>query len=125
MTNSDQPRRLAFELPDRIGNPTSSVKFTLGEHEFDCRPDLDGITLLEFAQMAGDAADPDGEGMSPEQAAAYSGAILGFLQTCITDYPRFRGVVREYGVSVDTLGTIASELIESYTARPTQSPPGL
>jgi hypothetical protein len=123
---SDKPRRLAFELPNALGNAHSGVSITIGDRVFKCRPVIDGITLLEFGQLAaGAVSDGDAENMDPAQAAAYSTALIDFLRNTIVDYDSFRAFVRDNSVDIDMLGDIAGKLVEEYTARPTQSPPVL
>lgn len=134
MTTSDQPRRLAFELPKKAGNKTSSVVLELGPHKFKCKPEVDGITLLEFAALAGKLGDgedgeDDGEGnfvpnISAADSAEAAGAILQLLQTCIVEYDKFAAVCKDNSVGIELLGEMAAGLVEQYTDRPTQSPSG-
>lgn len=122
MTTSDKPRRKTFALPDRAGNPTSSIEFTLGTETFECKRVIDGLTLLEFAQIAGsltgdiDEDDPE----SVRAASAGAGALKDLLSDTIIDYSRFEKFVRANSVDLETLGEIAGWLVEAYSDRPTQ-----
>lgn len=132
MTTSDKPRRLAFELPAKkqktAGNQTSSVELVIGTHKFKCRPQIDGITLLEFAAIAtnlgidasADENAPEPE-MSTEQSVEAAGAILELLKSTIIDYEAFRKFVKDNSIGVEDLGEYAGELVKAYTdERPTQ-----
>lgn len=124
-TTSDQPRRAAFELPKRAGNKTSSIELVIGTTKFKCHPVIDGITLLEFAQLAGGlGGDPDNPDAEVELDAAQSteaaGAILDLLRATIVDYPKFKDFVKKHGIEVETLGEYAAELVGLYTDRPQQ-----
>lgn len=124
MTTSDKPRRKAFALPDRAGNPTSSVQFTIGDEAFDCRPVIDGLTLLSFAELAGQLTGDDENGEEADTAAAVAGAgaLVGLFRDTIIDYDRFAKFVKANSVELEQLGEIAAWLVEAYTDRPTTQP---
>jgi hypothetical protein len=131
VTASDKPRRIAFELPAKAGtagNKTSSITLELGPHKFKCKPEIDGITLLEFAALAGKMDTGDDEeaaaNISPADSAEAAGAILQLLRVCIIDFDGFSAVIKEHSVDIELLGEMAAKLVEQYTDRPTQSPPG-
>lgn len=125
MTTSDKPREVAFALPKKAGNKTSSVVLKLGTTKFECRRVIDGISLLNFAQLAGklESDDPDHEASASESAEA-AGAILTLLRKVIIDWPRFEKFVAENDIEVEQLGEYAAGLVEQYTDRPTPSPSG-
>lgn len=89
------------------------IEFDLNDQHFVCKPALQGAVLLEFVAKA----DSDSGG----QAA---GALYGFFSDCMEEgeYNRFRAYLNDPGLIIDmeTIGEIASWLVEEYTARPTQ-----
>ncbi len=89
------------------------IEFDLNDQTFKCRPALQGATLLEFVAKA------DGE-----SGGAAAGALYGFFQDAMEEeeYTRFRNYLNspDLIIEMETIGEIASWLVEEYTARPTQ-----
>lgn len=89
------------------------IEFDLNDQTFKCRPALQGATLLEFVSKA------DGE-----SGGAAAGALYGFFQDAMeeAEYKRFRDYLNspDLIIEMDTIGEIATWLVEEYTARPTQ-----
>ena len=121
MTESDKPRRKVFALPERVGNPTSSVEFQVGDETFRCRPTMSSIRILEFADLIGHMPEEGSEDKAdPKELAKVAGSIIGLLRNVIIDYDRFRKFADENDLDLDMLGEIAGWIVEAYTGRPTQ-----
>jgi hypothetical protein len=90
-----------------------SFKFKLYNEEFQCKPKMQGKTLLKFASAS--SSDDSGES---------SKAITDFFDAVLLpeSKERFNALLEdEYKiVSVETLGEILGWIVEAYSARPTQ-----
>jgi hypothetical protein len=89
------------------------IEFELNDQKFACKPAIQGATLLEFVAKA----DSDSGG-------AAAAALYGFFEDTMeeAEYARFMEYLNapEYIIEMETIGEIASWLVEQYTARPTQ-----
>lgn len=125
---ADQPRILSYKLPNKGKNKKGrvpSVAIVISGTRFPCRPVLDGISLLEFAQVITSAADlveGDDDAAESAEGIAAIGALLDMLKICIIDFPKFKAFVRENGLDIEFITTIATDLLGEYTGRPTESP---
>lgn len=125
MSTPDKPRRKAFSFNSE-GKRRPTVAFDLNEEkDIRCIPELDGLTLLEFAELAGGLDSSDGAELSASDAAKGAGAIKGLLRQAILpeEWPRFEKAVKTPGAVVDLegLAEIATFLVEAYTEeRPTE-----
>jgi len=94
---------------------TDPVTFDLNGHVFTCKAALPGAVLLDFVAEA-DSGDGG-------RAAA---VLVTFIETALIpdDVDQFRFVVRdaETAIPVETIGEIASYLVEEYAGRPTTPP---
>lgn len=132
----DQPTILSYKLPKGKGkkDPHSSVSIRIGTTSFRCRPAIDGITLLEFADALSSARSVvaedteleavEGEDSPGDAQAGLAAAktMIGILEECILDYPAFRKFVRDNGLDVEFVMGVAGDLISAYTDRPTEQP---
>lgn len=119
----DKPRRKAFSFSSE-GKRRPTIEFDLNaELAIRCIPEIDGLTLLEFAELAGGIGD-DADEMSAADAAKGASAIVGILRTAVVpeDWDRFEAAVKQPGAVVDLegLSEVASWLVEQYTERPTE-----
>ena len=91
------------------------VKFKLHDEEFECRPELQGKTLLDLVAKSGSD--------DPSQAAK---TVNDFFKQVLLEesYSRFDSLLLhpEKIVSVDTLADISSWLVEVYAGRPEEEP---
>ena len=94
-----------------------ALNFTLNGVQFDCKPAVQGATLLSFVASA-NADDP----------AASAAAINTFFRACLTNdsYEAFVAMTTgdEVIVEMENLTEIVQWLIEEYTARPTKASKG-
>lgn len=121
MAQSDTRHRLVYgkkKADAKAGNPTSNVEMVIGDETIKCRPVLDGLTILEFANIP---QAEEGEELSPEEAQEAARGILNLFEAAVVDYGKFKAAIRKAGVEIDELGEMAGDLVEAYTAeRPTQ-----
>lgn len=109
---SDQPR---YRVVERVGNPTAAKRIEVRGRWFDLEPEIDGISLLEFAASTSGADEGD------EKAAAKAvGPMLGIIREIFVDYPSFREFSREQRIGIEELGAILGEAVGLYSGRPTQ-----
>lgn len=91
------------------------LDFTLNGETYNCKPAIQGGTLLAFV------ADADSD-----QGGKAASALYGFFEKALVpeDYTRFSAMLEDSDVIVDLnlLGEIAGWLVEEYTARPTSEP---
>lgn len=91
------------------------LNFMLNGETFNCRPAIQGNTLLDFVAEA----DSDDGGKA-------AGALRSFFAKSLTeeDYSKFTLMLDSPDVIVDlsVLGDIAGWLVEEYTSRPTTEP---
>lgn len=99
-----------------FGSPTSDVEplvFDLFDEEFECRPEIQGATLLTYSKR-----------FSSDDLGEVNAAFLDFFQSALKkeSYERFEAICNSEDkiVKVETLGEIAEWLIEEYTDRPTK-----
>lgn len=131
---SDKPRRLVYDLPTTpapMGNEHSSVAINIGGTTFPCHPTVDGLTILSFAQLAGQSAEMQeieelGDLATEEQkqeaavrSAQSAAKMVELLQTAIIDYPAFEAFVKKHRLDFDFIGQLAGDLVEAYASRPT------
>lgn len=94
---------------------TEPISFELNGEVFQCRPEVPGTLLLEYAAMAGQ-----------NDGAVAAKVILDFFQAVMEDeeHARFRKFTDSVDTVVDvaTLGDILGWLVEQYSARPTKPP---
>ena len=123
-TLSDQPRLLTYKLPKpKKGTAPRSVAVVIGGTRFRCRPSMDGISFLEFAgALSALNIDEDDDDADTGKSIAAAGQLLEILRTAIIDYDKFREFVKEHGLDVEFITTIATDLIEQYTDTPTEEP---
>lgn len=129
MPQSDQRHRLVYGKPKATrlkeakeqkaaGNPTSSVEMNIGGVVIKCRRVLDGLTVLEFANIP---QAEEGEELSQEDAQLAALGILNLFKAAVVDYPKFQTAVRDAELEIEELGQMAGDLVEAYTAdRPTE-----
>lgn len=119
MPQSDKRHRLVYGKKNGdAGNPTSNIELVIGDEKIKCRPVLDGLTILEFANIP---QAEEGEELSAEDAQLAAKGIINLFEAAVVDYPKFRAAVRKAGIEIETLGEMAGDLVEAYTAeRPTQ-----
>lgn len=105
-------RRKSF----RGGKPVNQfepVEFDLNDQTFKCKPALQGAVLLSFVAKA-----------DSESGGAAAGALYGFFADAMepAEYARFDSYLNSPDIIIDmeTIGEIASWLVEEYTSRPTQ-----
>lgn len=91
------------------------LSFKLHGEEFECRPNLQGKTLLDIIANAG---DDDGVGAAKSITEFFNVALLP------ESAERFNKLLTDPDkiVTVDTLGEITAWLVEEYSSRPTQRP---
>lgn len=91
------------------------LSFKLHGESFECRPAIQGATLLKMV------ADADSE-----DSSKVANIITEFFSKTLLpeSYERFEALINDPDriVTVDTLGEITSWMVETYTARPTQEP---
>lgn len=89
------------------------IEFDLNDQTYKCKPALQGAVLLEFVARA-----------DSESGGEAAGALYGFFQDAMEpeEYERFRAYLNspEIIIDMETIGEIASWLVEEYTSRPTQ-----
>lgn len=117
-SRSDQRRKLVYGKK-KAGNPTSPIDLEIGGVKIPVRPVVDGVTILEFTNIA---SPEEGVELTEEEGREAAQALLGFFQNVVLDFPAFKDACRDGGVDIEELGRIASDLIEAYTDRPTQPP---
>ena len=109
-----KPRTRDFGKSKRLAD-FEPLNFTLNDETFNCKPAIQGQTLLQFVA---EADSNDGS------KAAH--ALYGFFEQTLVpdDYTRFDEMLKSDEVIVDLslLGDIASWLVEEYTERPTSGP---
>ena len=97
--------------------PTKKVDFKLFEQKFECKPAVQGTTLLEYSVKFGSTDD-----------AVVNQAFLDFFKTALTEesYKDMKALWDddEKIVPIETLGDIMGYLIEEYTDRPTSASEG-
>jgi hypothetical protein len=102
-----------FETRKAKPQDKSEVGFQLGETEYICKPDIQGAVILEFIAAAENVASG---------AAA---KILPFFDEVLPDEARetFHAQLKSPDeiVELEVLSDIVGEVIEQYTARPTQA----
>jgi hypothetical protein len=90
------------------------LSFKLHGEEFECRPNIQGKTLLDIVANATD----DGAGAAK--------TITAFFDVCLfpESAERFNTLLTNPDkiVTVETLGDITAWLVEEYSSRPTQQP---
>jgi hypothetical protein len=102
-----------------FGAPTGveaePLSFKLYGEEFNCRPNLQGATLLKLVKGSGS-----------ENASESANTILSFFDKVLDDesLPRFDALIEspDKFVDVETLGEITGWLVEEYTNRPNSQP---
>lgn len=96
---------------------SAPLSFKLHGEEFQCRPAIQGATLLRMV------ADADSE-----DSSKVANIITDFFSKTLMpeSYERFEALINDPDriVTVETLGEITSWMVESYTERPTQEPVG-
>lgn len=129
MPQSDTRHRLVYGKPkaerDKLakaekaaGNPTSAIEMNIGGTPIKCRRVLNGLVILEFANIP---QAEEGEELSQEDAQAAAKAILNLFRSAVVDWPKFEKAVAEAELEMDDLGQMAGDLVEAYTAdRPTE-----
>lgn len=90
------------------------LSFKLHDEEFECRPNIQGKTLLDIVANATE----DGVGAAK--------TITAFFDVCLLpeSSERFNALLSNPDkiVTVETLGDITAWLVEEYSSRPTQQP---
>lgn len=126
---SDKPTILAYKLPKRRPGQ-GSVAIKIGNTTFKCIPELDGITLLEFANTLNDldledeeTGEDEEEKFNPDTLKAIS-TLLDMLKIALVDYDEFRKFFAANGLGLDFLTDIIGDLIGAYMSRPTEQPSG-
>lgn len=141
VADQDTPTILSYALPGaggkgkKKGKAKRTVEIRFGQHRFPCRPSLDGISLLEFAQALSGIADMDDDDdldeslLSAEEQAermktfmSAASTLVDLLETVVIDYPKFRAFVREHGIDIETISEVAGDVLGAYTNRPTEQP---
>ena len=91
------------------------LAFSLEGQEFECRPAINGATLLKFV------ADADSN-----EGGRSATALLDFFSRALKseDAERFKALIDDPDtlIQIETIGEIAAWLVEQYTDRPTQEP---
>lgn len=121
--DGDSPTILAYKMPVRKPGQ-STVAIRIGTHAFPCVPELDGISLLEFAGALtgmGGEDDDDDEGDAGESLAAMT-TLLSLLRIAIVNYDAFRAFVAKHSIGIEMLVEIIGDLIGAYMNRPTEQP---
>lgn len=89
------------------------LSFELFEESFDCKPELQGATLLTYSKR-----------FSSDDLSEVNAAFLDFFESALKreSYERFKALCESEDkiVKIETLGEIAEWLIEEYTDRPTK-----
>ena len=89
------------------------MSFTLMGEEFDVRPRIIGVDLIEFAAAA-----------TSEDTSTSTAATLDFFRRVMTadEHKRFDDYIRDPDREVDVaeLAEIVAWLVEQYTSRPTE-----
>lgn len=120
---SDRPRRKVFTFSSE-GKRRPRVEFVLNDRTVRCVPTIDGLTLLEFAELAGRFAADDSEGqITDADAVAGAIAIRELLKRAIVpdDWGIFADAIRDPGneVDIEGLAEISAWLVEQYSGNPT------
>lgn len=101
-----------------FGNPFDSdsaekVSFKLYDEEFECYPQMQGKTLLNFVQKS-----------NSEDVSDSAEAMNLFFEKVLTpdSYKRFEDLANDPNriISVQTLADIVAWILEQYTDRPTE-----
>jgi hypothetical protein len=91
------------------------LSFKIHDEEFQCRPTIQGKTLLS---IVANSTGEDGAGVAK--------SITEFFKACLVEesYVRFNALLENPDkiVTVETLGEITAWLVEEYSSRPTQQP---
>lgn len=142
IADQDMPTILSYAMPggtkkSKKGKSKRTVEIRIGTTRFPCRPTLDGLSLLEFAQaLSGisdldDDDDVDEESLSPEEQAermktfmSAANTLVDLLKLVIVDYDRFREFVRDNGIDIELIAEMAGDVLGAYTSRPTEQPSG-
>lgn len=94
-----------------------ALEFTLFDEQFQCRPQLQGATLLTYSKR-----------FASEDLGEVNAAFLEFFESALKKdaYTRFKSLIESEDkiVRIETLGEIAEWLIEEYTDRPTDQSKG-
>lgn len=106
---------MASNRSKKVFKSNSSVEkepviFTIDETDFEAKPSVSGLTLMELVRDAG------------EGGSVSMGAILRYLRKAMSksEYERFEEYVEEHDVDVELVNEIISYLIEAQTDRPTK-----
>lgn len=106
--------RKTFDFTGHVRN--EPVEFELNGVVIHCAKNVSGMTMLQFATVAGNENSEDG--------AAVAVAIMDLLKKIIlpTSWPAFYEVASDpnAGVGIEELGQIVGWLAEAYSERPTQ-----
>lgn len=106
--------RKTFDFTGHVRN--EPVEFILNGVVIHCAKNVSGMTMLQFATVAGNEEVQDG--------AAVATAIMDLLKKIVlpSSWPAFVAVASdpESGVGVEELGEIVGWLAEAYSDRPTQ-----
>jgi len=109
-TASRNKRHMNFGTPARITD-YEPLTFSIAEQDFNCKPAIQGATLLYFVAEA-DSSD------SGRSAAA----IKLFFESCMEpeEYQRFWNLVEgdDYIFDMEELTAITTWLVEQYSSRP-------
>ena len=91
------------------------VEFVLNDETFHCKPAVQGGVLLKFVARA-----------DSESSGAAAEAIYEFFEKVMepSEYLRFMEVLEDPKVIIemDTIGEVATWLVEQYATRPTEQP---
>lgn len=94
---------------------TAPLSFKIHGEEFQCRPSIQGKTLLNIVANSGD-----------ESGVGAAKTINTFFEATLLDesYERFESLLKNPDkiVTVETLGEITAWLVEEYSSRPTPQP---
>jgi hypothetical protein len=102
------------------------VFFTLNGVRINCVEEIDGLTILQFAEVAGSAFSEDGsfDTANLNQLGATAGQVVSLLRNAIvdSDWPLFEKTVKApgSGVNSERLAEIMGWVIEQYMERPTE-----
>jgi len=103
-----------------FGSPVEDLEplsFTIFDEEFQCRPQLQGATLLTYSKR-----------LASDNLSEVNEAFLNFFESSLKQesYKRFKALIESEDriVQIETLGEIAEWLIEEYTDRPTPESKG-
>jgi hypothetical protein len=105
------------------------VVVDLAGTEIQCRPVLDGLTLMQFTEavsLVSGLEEQVAAGLLSDQEAAQAGmaaasSFLVLLRAVVVaeEWPKFENAVKEQGIQLDSLAEIAGWLVEQYSDRPT------